>query len=90
MYVKSNYSKFYGFGGSLMFFIAIMKLSGGLFCEIVNILTIVQSETIGDVIKDFIAFGIIAEIDDIIVSTITTIIDIGSEINDNPITFPAS
>jgi len=37
-----------------------------MFCEIINILVLVQSETIGDVVKDYIAFEIIANVDNII------------------------
>ena len=43
---------------------------GGLLTEIVNIFIIVQSDNIGDVIKDFIAFQIIATIDDIMGKTL--------------------
>ncbi len=45
----------------------MMKLSGGFFAEFVNILLIVESETIIDVVKDFIALGVIAEIDNIMI-----------------------
>jgi len=37
---------------------------GGIFTEIVNIIVILESSTILDVVKDFIALGLIAEIDD--------------------------
>ena len=45
-----------------------MKLCGALLCEILNVTTILQSNSVGNVIKDFIAFGIIADIDDIVAS----------------------
>ena len=45
-----------------------MKIIGALLCEFLNIATILKSETVGDVIKDYIAFGIIADIDDIVAS----------------------
>ena len=43
---------------------------GGLFTEIVNALVIIQSQTILDVVKDFVALGVISEIDNIIVGTV--------------------
>ena len=55
----------------LSFMIPIMKLIGGLFAELVNILLIVESEQITNVIKDFIALGIIAEIDDIMLKSVS-------------------
>ena len=42
-----------------------MKLCGGFFAEVVNILLIMESRRIVDVVKDFIALGIIAEVDNI-------------------------
>lgn len=51
-----------------------------------NILIIIQSETIGDVIKDFIAFGIIAEIDDIMAATLYTL-EVDEEIDNADITY---
>ena len=50
-----------------------MKLMAGLLTECTNILIIVQSTSIEDVIKDFIAFGFICEIDDLMVQTVTSI-----------------
>jgi len=49
-----------------------MKLCGGFFAEVVNILLIVESESIVNVVKDFIALGIIAEIDDIMILSVST------------------
>mgnify|MGYP000936629885 CR=1 FL=1 len=47
-----------------------MKFWGGFLTQILNIFVIVQSEGVDTVITDFIAFGIIAEIDDMIAMTI--------------------
>ena len=47
-----------------------MKLVGGFSTEVINLFKMAQSTTVGDIVKDFIAFGIIAEIDDLIVLTI--------------------
>jgi hypothetical protein len=52
------------------FMIAIMKITGALATEAINLLKMGQSSTVQDIVKDFIAFGIIAEIDDLIVHTI--------------------
>ena len=52
-----------------------MKLCGGFFAEVVNILLIMESRRIVDVVKDFIALGVIAEIDNIM------ILSVGAEVN---------
>jgi hypothetical protein len=70
MYSKNNFDQFEGSNDILAFLCGFMKLFGGGICEIVNIMVIVQSTTILDVIKDYVAFGIIAEIDDIVASTL--------------------
>jgi hypothetical protein len=49
------------------------KLVGGILCEVMNILVMIQSDNVGDVVKDFIAFGIISEIDDILDAIVMTI-----------------
>ena len=67
-YSKNNAKAFKANNRACAFTLGMMKISGGVLCEYVNIITILQSESIGDVIKDYIAFGIIAEIDDIVAS----------------------
>ena len=52
------------------YLIAIMKITGGLATEAINMLKMGQSFSVQAIVKDFIAFGIIAEIDDLIVHTI--------------------
>ena len=47
------------------FVIACMKLCGALFTEIVNILLICNQRTIMDCVMNFIALGVIAEVDDL-------------------------
>lgn len=64
-----------------------MKFTAGLLTEITNILIIVQSKDIENCIKDFIAFGFICEIDDLILNTVTSI-DCNDEINRAGIAFP--
>ena len=64
-----------------------MKFTAGLLTEITNILIIVQSINIENCIKDFIAFGFICEIDDLILNTVTSI-DCTGEIGRAGIAFP--
>jgi hypothetical protein len=47
-----------------------MRLSGNFFTEVLNVWKMGQSKKIEDVVKDFISFGIIAEIDDLVASSI--------------------
>ena len=46
-------------------FVAIMQMVAALFTEIINIAVISGSNTVMDVVMDYIALGIIAEIDDL-------------------------
>ena len=48
----------------IAFSVAYMKILGGLFTEIINVGIIITSTTVTDIVKDFIALGIISEIDD--------------------------
>jgi len=63
-YAKHNQDKFYKQSSLYPFLIGMMKLLGCVTTELVNIFIIIQSTLVSDVIKDFIAFGIIAKIDD--------------------------
>jgi hypothetical protein len=47
------------------FIIAFMKLCGALFTEVVNILLICNQKTIMECVMNFIALGVIAEVDDL-------------------------
>ena len=57
-----------------------MKFLGAIFTECVSTLVIVESDNILDVVKDFIALGIISEIDDLMATTLKNI-KIKEEIN---------
>ena len=48
------------------FLIAVVKFLAVLFCEILNLNLICASTTVVDIVKDFVAIGVIADIDDII------------------------
>lgn len=49
---------------------AIFKSFGGILCVMANILIILRSDNIEDVVKDFVAVMVIMEIDDIIGRTV--------------------
>lgn len=59
-YVMNYPFKFQGYRSLFSFIISSMKITGGILCEVANLLVIVQSQSVGDVIKDFIAFEIIS------------------------------
>lgn len=69
-FALTNPKKFKGKRNYIPYLIAVMKLVGGFSTEVINLFKMAQSTTVGDIVKDFIAFGIIAEIDDLIVLTI--------------------
>lgn len=52
------------------FLIALMKLTGAFLTEVLSVVKINTASSVEDVVKDFIAFVIIAEIDNILVSTV--------------------
>ena len=56
-----------------------MKLFGAICTELINMFKMGQASTVDDIVKDFIAFGIISEIDDLMVMTLSNI-DIEHEI----------
>jgi hypothetical protein len=89
MYSKNNPEKFKGSNELMAWSCGLFKLLGGGFCEIINILIILQSESITDVIKDFIAFGIIADIDNIMAATLFST-DVEAVIEEAAITYPKS
>ena len=68
-FVKRNHEKFIG-SPNMAFFIAIMKFLVSLLAELINILIILQSDNNIDVVKDYIALGIIAELDNLMIQTI--------------------
>ena len=75
MFVKNNPDGFYGAPLPIFpFCIGMMKMSACIFAEIVNILIINESRTTTSVIVDFIAFGIIVEIDDVMLLTTKNIV----------------
>ena len=65
-FTRNNNSGFYGKHSFFPFSVSLMKLMGGFMTEYSCVLIIVQSNNIENVIKDFIAFGFICAIDDLI------------------------
>jgi len=59
-YAKFNKKTFYRQNEIYPTMIGMMKLMGGMTTELVNIFIIIQSYMVSDVLKDFIAFGVIA------------------------------
>ena len=86
-FTRNNSEGFYGKQSFFPFSVALMKLMGGFMTEYSCVLIIVQSNNIENVIKDFIAFGFICEIDDIIMQTVN-LIDCVEEINKAGISVP--
>jgi len=72
-FAKNNPNSFKGYSMGWPFVIGLMKFLGVFFTEIVNIYLIAINDDISDVIMNFIAFGVIADIDDIVGSSITEI-----------------
>lgn len=66
---KKNPTAFQGqrFDYGMMF--ALFKLFGGLLCFLINIVIMLRSESIEDVIKDFVAVEVISTIDDMMAAT---------------------
>ena len=62
------------------FYIGLMKFLGGILCEFLNMYIICQSTTIVDVVKDYVAMGILAEIDNILISTLVSYEDTGNSL----------
>ena len=64
-----------------------MKWIGGIFTEIVNIIIIIRSESVTDIVKDVIALGIISEIDDYVGKSLK-LVDLEEEIDQAKIEYP--
>jgi len=72
-FAKNNPNSFKGYSMGWPFIIGMMKFLGVFLTEIINIYLIAINSDISDVIMNFIAFGVIADIDDIVGSSITEI-----------------
>ena len=63
----------------MSYIVPYMKLLGGFLSEIANILLIIESPEIQEVVKDFISLLIIAEIDNIMLASVN--INVEQEMN---------
>jgi hypothetical protein len=72
-YSINNYENFKTQSFLFPFLIALMKLLGAFLTELLNMVVIISSPRVDDVVKDFIAFAIIAEIDDILGKTLKSV-----------------
>ena len=87
-YIKNNVDQFNDKTNcTIAFSVAYMKWIGGIFTEIVNIIIIIRSESVTDIVKDFIALGIIAEIDDYVGKSLK-LVDLEEEIDQAKIEYP--
>jgi len=60
---RTNHSAYFRYGKVAML-VSFMQFSVVLFNEIINVAVICSSETYLDVIKDYVALGALAELDD--------------------------
>jgi hypothetical protein len=86
-FAYNNDEKFYNRNIVYPTLVMLMKLYGGFLTEFINILVIVQAETIEDVVKDFIAFGIISEIDNLLAASLRGY-DVTKTIDEAEVYFP--
>ena len=62
-----------------------MKLTASILTEVINMVKMGQATMIEDVVKDFIAFEIICQIDNVVGTTVFQIGDLKAELDDNKI-----
>jgi predicted ATP-grasp superfamily ATP-dependent carboligase len=72
-FAKNSPHKFYGNGNIYPFVVGGMKLYGGLATELLSMINLCGSESVVDVVKDYIAFGFICEIDNYKLETVKNI-----------------
>ena len=65
-----------------------MKLFGAVGTEFICIMTICNSESLSDIVMDYIAFGIISEVDNLIAGSVFNH-DIEGEIAETKVEYPA-
>ena len=79
-FAKTFPAEFKKVGSFIPFMVGLMKLIAGMLTEIINILILIESNTIIDVVKDYVALVIIATIDDLMISTVAGI-NFGDEVD---------
>ena len=88
-FIKHNSNEFSSAGIMHPFLCALMKMVAGVFTEIMSVIMIMSSTDIADVVKDFIAFNVIKEIDNMMVMTVSNC-DVEAEFDKADITYPES
>ena len=71
LFAKLNPTAFTGQRFEYAMLFAIFKMTGGMLCFFANCLIMLRSATIEDVIKDYIAVEIIANIDNLMAATVS-------------------
>jgi hypothetical protein len=79
-YCKDNYHKYRDLNATFAFMVSVFKMIGGVFCDVINLYVICLCTNIGDVIGSYVAFEIIACIDDILVCIVN--FDVAAAIED--------
>ena len=59
-------------GNGIAFYVALLKIIGGIMTEVINTFLMIEATSVLDVVKDFIALEIISTIDDMMISTVRT------------------
>jgi hypothetical protein len=85
-YALLNQSSFKGRGDIFSVSILFMRLYANFFTEFLNVYKMSQTSSVEDVVKDFIAFGIISEIDVVIAGSFLQI-DVAQEVSGCNITY---
>lgn len=71
-YAKKHVGHFVNKAWVYPMLVGIFKVAGGVFCSITNALVIMQSPDETEAVKDFIAVGIISQIDNIMAGTLNS------------------
>lgn len=71
-FLKHNKQKRFFHRRLSAFVISLMKMTAGIFVEVIQLLMISQQDNIEDIIKDFVALGFIIELDNILAKNVST------------------
>ena len=88
-YVVLYPGQFHEAGSLFALLVCALKVLGAFYAELINIWKMGQQDNIEDIVKDFIAFGIIAEIDNVVARGIKDL-DVEKQINEFPIIYDSN
>ena len=89
-FITNNQNEFRGNSGILNpFMTGFLKFIAGLITEGMSVIMIISTESVDDVVKDFIAFNIIKEVDNMMLMTVSNC-DVEEEFDDSVIKYPES